>query len=144
VIDILRLAWMSESFEYSGEYYSYDPIGINPSPVQGGDVPIWIGTGGSGPKTLDLIASKCTGATIWLSSPDDVADVRRRLDELNRETRIAVGMSSGGDMKPAEVEARAHALAEAGADYLVLAYWGDIDSSVTALRWFASTVRPGL
>jgi alkanesulfonate monooxygenase SsuD/methylene tetrahydromethanopterin reductase-like flavin-dependent oxidoreductase (luciferase family) len=138
VIDILRLAWTSESFEYSGAFYDYEPLGIHPHPVQGGELPIWIGTSGRGSKALRLAAEKCTGVSMWLIGTDDVARIRRQLDETNPAALIAVGMSVGGDVSRAEVEAHAHALCEVGVDHLILAYFGDFESSLPAFRWFSS------
>lgn len=40
VVEILRLAWTGEPFEYSGTYYSYSELATSPRPAQPGGPPI--------------------------------------------------------------------------------------------------------
>jgi probable F420-dependent oxidoreductase len=71
MIDVLRLAWSKPAFSFSGKFYDYDNVGIHPQPMQGGDVPIWIG--GRAPATLRLVANKeCVGVSLWLDEKTDV------------------------------------------------------------------------
>jgi probable F420-dependent oxidoreductase len=41
ILEILRLLWTGELVEYSGEYYQFDPLEMNPAPTE--YMPIWIG-----------------------------------------------------------------------------------------------------
>ena len=41
-VDILRLAWSGESFNYDGKRYHFDDVRVTPDPVQPGGPPLWL------------------------------------------------------------------------------------------------------
>ena len=41
ILEILRLLWTGELVEYSGEYYHFDALEMNPAPTE--YIPVWIG-----------------------------------------------------------------------------------------------------
>ncbi len=41
-VDILRLAWSGESFNYDGKRYHFDNVKVTPDPVQPGGPPLWL------------------------------------------------------------------------------------------------------
>ena len=59
-IEILRLAWS-----------------VNPRPVQGDRLPIWIG--GQGQRALEIAARHGCGLMLWFAEPDAVRDYLARL-----------------------------------------------------------------
>ncbi|TME73986.1 MAG: TIGR03619 family F420-dependent LLM class oxidoreductase [Chloroflexi bacterium] len=42
-IEILRLAWREPTFSYDGRFWKIPPVGVNPRPLQGERLPLWIG-----------------------------------------------------------------------------------------------------
>src|SRR2546428_12825160 len=50
-IEILRLAWREPTFSYDGWFWKIPPVGVNPRPLQGERLPLWIGGhGGTAPR----------------------------------------------------------------------------------------------
>jgi alkanesulfonate monooxygenase SsuD/methylene tetrahydromethanopterin reductase-like flavin-dependent oxidoreductase (luciferase family) len=41
-VDILRLAWSGEPFNYDGKRYHFDNVRVTPDPVQPGGPPLWL------------------------------------------------------------------------------------------------------
>ena len=41
-VDILKLAWSGESFNYDGKRYHFDNVRVTPDPVQPGGTPLWM------------------------------------------------------------------------------------------------------
>lgn len=82
-IDIFKRLWTGEAVSYKGEFYSFDEIICQPSPIQNPHPPIWIG-GHSNPA-LRRVARfgdgwHPVGATA--ASPLPPAEMRKMLDKL--------------------------------------------------------------
>ena len=130
-IDILRKAWGERSFEHHGRFWDYPwAVGVHPQPPQGRNLPIWIG--GESERALRTTAERAIGNLLWLAPPDKVANLRRRLDALRPGLKLAVSMRVEEDM-----EEKAAAIREAGADELLLMNYVDTDNAVANLRRFA-------
>jgi probable F420-dependent oxidoreductase len=80
-IDIVRGLATGEYFEYHGECYDVPSIKLNPVPSE--PVPIWIG--GHADANLRRAARTGDGWMAAGGSPEDVAGMITRLDDLRRE-----------------------------------------------------------
>src|ERR1700691_380623 len=112
-IEIMRCAWSQPSFTFSGRFWSYPEVYVNPKPVQGRDVPIWIG--GLGPKAVRTRIEHATGNLVY-GGPDEVRLAAEKLRADRKDLRLWAPVGRGDDM----VE-RAKALCSAGADLPILA-----------------------
>jgi probable F420-dependent oxidoreductase len=87
-IEILRLAWTSDTVAYAGKCYQFPAMGTYPHPVQGDKVPIWIG--GHGPRAIEIAARFNTGLFLWGGyAPEKVADYVRRARQLSASVPVA-------------------------------------------------------
>jgi probable F420-dependent oxidoreductase len=134
-IEILRKAWTSTSFEHHGRFWDYRwAVGVHPQPPQGAQVPIWIG--GESDRALRTTAERAHGNLLWQAEKAEVADFRRRLDALKPGLRLAVSMTVEKDRDPLE---KASALAEAGADRVLLMDYAEAETAIRNLRRFAKS-----
>jgi probable F420-dependent oxidoreductase len=116
-IEILRLAWSSDTFSYSGRCYRFSAVGQHPHPVQGERVPIWIG--GHGQRALEIAARFDAGLFLWGGyESDKVADYVRRLRTLGGDAPVATLIDSG--TPPDQMEKLLSAMEGAGTDMVVL------------------------
>ena len=85
----MKAMWTQEQAEFHGEYVDFDPIVVNPKPVQKPHPPIIMG--GDGPTTFDRVVQFCDG---WLpigrgqipaGLKDKMADLRRRAETAGRD-----------------------------------------------------------
>lgn len=79
-VDILRRAWAHETFSYDGRFWKWPELGVNPSPRQGGQLPIWVG--GQNQRTVEIAARNGCGLLLWVVEPEKVRDYVSRLREL--------------------------------------------------------------
>src|SRR5438270_10906901 len=79
-VSILRQAWSRQTFSHNGRFWKWPELGVNPSPLQGGHLPIWIG--GQNQRTVEIAARHGCGLLLWVVEPKTVADYARRLREL--------------------------------------------------------------
>jgi probable F420-dependent oxidoreductase len=134
-IDILRKAWTGTSFEHRGRFWDYPwAVGVHPQPRQGAELPIWIG--GESERALRTTVERAQGNLLWQAEPAEVADFRRRLDALKPGLKLAVSMIVDKDRDPLE---KAAAIAEAGADRVLLMDYADVETSILNLRRFAQS-----
>lgn len=85
----MKAMWTQEQPEFHGQYVDFDPIVINPKPLQQPHPPIIMG--GDGPTTFDRVIQFCDG---WMpiargSLPeglaDKVVDLRKRAEAAGRD-----------------------------------------------------------
>lgn len=79
-VRICRQMWSDDDGAFLGEHYGLAETVCTPKPVQGADLPIWIG--GSGERrTLRLVAQHADACNLWGGEPEWI---RGRLDTLRR------------------------------------------------------------
>jgi probable F420-dependent oxidoreductase len=81
-IEILRKAWGEDSFEHHGRFYDYPELGVHPHPVQGRDLPIWIG--GTSPRMVRMAAEQGDGLILPPLRADLGPQIRAQLPERVR------------------------------------------------------------
>jgi len=137
-IEILRLAFSQETFSYDGRFFKVPEVGVNPRPLQGDRLPIWIG--GQGQRALQVAARHGCGLMLWWAEPDAVRDYRSRLRDAGGVGPIATAMrlapSAGRWL---ELSA---AYADAGTDLLILTTYGRGARITEELEEFAAQVIP--
>ena len=74
---VMQTIWRDPLPSYQGRYVSFEPVEINPKPVQKPSPPIWVA--GKGPKGMDLAAEFGTG---WLPGGLAPAEYPARIEEL--------------------------------------------------------------
>jgi probable F420-dependent oxidoreductase len=139
-LEILRLAWSRETFSHAGRFWHFPEVGINPKPLQGERLPVWIG--GQGQRALTIAATHGCGLMLWFAEPDAVRDYVARFRAGGGTGPVAAAMpmapTSGRWLE------LTRQYAKAGTDLLILTSYGQ-ESSVTAvLEQFAATVLPEL
>ena len=116
-IEILRLAWSSDTFSYAGSCYQFPAMGQHPHPVQGDGLPIWIG--GHGQRALEIAARFGTGLFLWGGyPPDKVADYVQRVRTLRADIPVATLIDSA--TPPEQLEGLLSAMEQAGVDMVAL------------------------
>ena len=134
-IDILRLAWSQPTFSYHGRFWRIPEVGLHPHPVQGSQLPLWIGA--KGDRGLRVAASKEAGLFLWGGpAPAQVAEYVRRVRELRPNTPVATtfALSTGTDAWGETIRA----IEDAGADVVVLGgRFANIDDRQDAIGRFA-------
>jgi probable F420-dependent oxidoreductase len=131
-IDIVRLAWTHPSFAFDGRFYSFPELGVHPQPVQGGDVPIWLG--GHGDAFVRVAREKRCGILYWYPTPAALAEFAQR----------AEGVRLGTSMRLADADdwaGHARALANTGAELLVVTPKFDAEP-LAQLEQFSREVAP--
>jgi F420-dependent oxidoreductase-like protein len=115
-LDVVGREWADERFSYAGRYYMIEELHALPKPVQSPRPPIILGGSGR-PRSLSLAARFADEYNTTFKTPDECADIRRRLDEACEEEgrapiplSLMTGWLSGADR--AEVLDRAGRLAE--------------------------------
>jgi probable F420-dependent oxidoreductase len=138
-IDILRAAWGKETFEYHGRFFDFDEVAVHPQPVQGADVPIFIG--GQSPRLLRIASEKAQGSIISQRT-NMLTEVRAA---LGPGKLVSVPLSLTADFDPEEVMTRALGFREQGATHLTVSSRdAEIDEFVGILERFSARVMPDL
>jgi alkanesulfonate monooxygenase SsuD/methylene tetrahydromethanopterin reductase-like flavin-dependent oxidoreductase (luciferase family) len=134
-IEVMRAAWSESPFSYEGEYWSVPGAHVRPAPVQGTDLPIWIGGLGPGPlKALELYG---TGLVMPRALAPRLAEVRAKIGPAKR---LSVGLKIGIDFDPSEVEESIASLVEQGADQVHLVCGETAADVVACMRGSAERV----
>jgi probable F420-dependent oxidoreductase len=139
-IDLLRTAWVEHPVEHHGEFYDVPPVGVSPKPIQGADIPIWIG--GASPAALRTTVSRAQGNIVWAQ---DLAEIERLVDELKQaraDVQVAAAIYYHEDY--GRSTERAFAVAGLGVDRIMLSPPGKLDRTLHWLTAFASDVLPDL
>jgi probable F420-dependent oxidoreductase len=119
-IDILRRAWTLQTFSHDGRFWKWPELGVNPSPVQGGRLPIWVG--GQNQRTVEIAARSSCGLLLWVVEPEEVRNYVRRLRELGGTGPVGAALRVNAT-KGRWLELWA-AYRDAGADLLLLTNHG--------------------
>ena len=106
-LEIFNLLWSEERPEFHGKHYDFDPVAVNPRPVQEPRFPIWIG-GESEPAQRR--AARYGDA--WFSyfvkiTPSDLAAKYRQIGELATDVGRDPGEISLCCVRPVEVTEQA-------------------------------------
>ena len=139
-IEILRLAWSHETFSYEGRFWSFPEVGVNPRPVQGDRLPIWIG--GQSQGVVEIAAKHGCGLMLWFVEPAGVRDYISRLRAAGGSGPVAAAMPMAPnagrwfDLTLGYVEA--------GTDLLILTGYGGGSTLTAPLEQFAAEVLPKL
>ena len=116
VVSILRQAWSRQTFSHNGRFWKWPELGVNPSPLQGGRLPIWIG--GQNQLTVEIAARQSCGLLLWVVEPKTVADYARRLRELGGNGPVGAAMRL--NTTPGSWLELCGEFRKAGADMLIL------------------------
>ncbi len=161
---VFDTVWSSDVAGFSGRFYSFDPVGVHPHPVQKPRPPVWIG--GHTQAALRRVALHGDG---WLPiggrPPADlppaelatsIATIRRQAADAGRDpdrirvcfdTTIDFSASDGRPFGGASESIAAHlgTYVKAGADSLVVSFGRQPPAAYEAcLRRFAEEVRPSI
>jgi F420-dependent oxidoreductase-like protein len=79
-LELLHRYWEEGPFNYEGRHYRAENLDARPKPVQKPRPPLILG-GKGGPRSLRLAARFADEYNTVMSTPEEIADVRRRLDE---------------------------------------------------------------
>jgi probable F420-dependent oxidoreductase len=117
-ITIMRAAWSPGATQYTGEFWSFAEVEVQPKPVSGRDLPIWIG--GSGPAALKTTVHEAIG-NIVVGGPSETRDVADALRRHRADLRVCVA----SDLEDPGLAERLRQLKDAGADDLIVRCTGD-------------------
>jgi probable F420-dependent oxidoreductase len=129
-IDVMHAAWTHRSFSHKGQFYSIPEVGVHPHPVQGAQLPIWIG--GHSSAAIRTAAERGHGVLTWLAGPDRVREIATELRSQRSTAHLAAAMPLKNS--PAETLSQARRLQEAGADLILLIAYGDGSKTVQELE----------
>jgi len=79
-MQIVRGHWADGLFSFAGEHYSAKELNAQPKPVQRPHPPLILG-GRGGPRSLRLAARHADEYNTAMATADEVADIRKRLDQ---------------------------------------------------------------
>jgi len=79
-ISAMRALWGPQPAAFSGERISFDPVYCEPTPLQAGGPPIWVG--GDSKRALRRVVELGNGWQPVELPPDRFAEASRRLDEM--------------------------------------------------------------
>ena len=139
-IEILRLAWREPTFSYEGRFWKIPPVGVNPKPLQGEHVPLWIG--GHGEAALRVAVEQGAGLFIWVPTAEKLAEYRKKLRARSATAPLAASLPLARVEGGRWLEA-ALAMRDAGADLLVIGRRWD-DGTLRDLERFAKDVLPAV
>jgi probable F420-dependent oxidoreductase len=138
-VDILRLAWGEDSFEYHGTYFDFDEVAVHPQPVQGAALPIHIG--GQSPRLIKLAAEKAEGSIIS-ARIERLPEVRAGLPA---DKIVSVPLPLLPDFDPDEALSRATAFSEQGVGHISITSRDEgLDGVLAVLTRFSEEVMPAL
>lgn len=96
---VMQTLWTDDDPAMDGEFYAFSDVLFEPRPAQKGGVPIWVG----GHSDAALRRAVTYGAA-WHPDdlgPDDLAEYRRRLDEMSDGRTIDIALRRTVDARPA-------------------------------------------
>ena len=79
-MELIRRHWEEGPFNYEGRYYRAQNLDAQPKPMQQPRLPLILG-GKGGPRSLRLAAALADEYNTVMSTAEEIADVRKRLDE---------------------------------------------------------------
>jgi alkanesulfonate monooxygenase SsuD/methylene tetrahydromethanopterin reductase-like flavin-dependent oxidoreductase (luciferase family) len=85
-LDVLAGLWSGESFSYTGQHFTVDPVRFTPVPVQRPRIPIWVGGVLPAARPIaraarwdGVVPIRFADRSLVRPSPADIADVRRQV-----------------------------------------------------------------
>jgi F420-dependent oxidoreductase-like protein len=143
-LEIVTRLMTGDAVSYDGRRVSLRDAQLRPTPVQSPHPPIWIG--GSGMRRTLPLAARFADAWHTYGSPEQLAKLSRRLDELaeaaGRDPRSIMRAASLSLSEPwDDVRRNVETLRDAGTAYLVCGWPGE---GADRVREFAEHVLPGL
>ena len=135
-IDVMRAAWTHRSFSHEGKFYNVPEIGVHPHPVQGPDLPIWIG--GHSRASIRTAAERGHGVLTWLAGPDRVREIAADLRSQGPTSHLAAAIPLN-DSAP-ETLSHARRMQEAGADLVLLVAYGAGSKTVQQLEMVSAVL----
>jgi probable F420-dependent oxidoreductase len=139
-LDILRLAWSRPTFAYNGRFGTFPEVGVNPKPLQGDRLPIWIG--GQGQRAITIAAAHGCGLMLWFVEPDAVRDYVTRFRAAGGTGPVAAAMPLAPNAGRWLELSRQYA--QAGTGLLILTAYGQGSSLTAGLEQYAADVMPEL
>jgi probable F420-dependent oxidoreductase len=112
-IEILRLAWTRETLAFQGEHFRFPEVGVHPHPVQGGELPIWLG--GHGEAVIRIAAQRGCGILYWYPAAGELEAFAAKLAGRKVPLGTSLRLAESGDWRRRALELRA-----AGAELLVI------------------------
>jgi alkanesulfonate monooxygenase SsuD/methylene tetrahydromethanopterin reductase-like flavin-dependent oxidoreductase (luciferase family) len=113
-------------------------LAVNPKPLQGDGLPIWIG--GQGERALRIAATGGCGLMLWFVEPDAIRDYIARFRAAGGTGPVAAAMplapNAGRWLELSSQYARA------GTDLLIITSYGQASNVTTTLEEFATQVLP--
>jgi F420-dependent oxidoreductase-like protein len=79
-MELIRRHWEEGPFNYRGRYYRAQNLDALPKPIQEPRLPLILG-GKGGPRSLRLAAALADEYNTVMSTAEEIADLRRRLDQ---------------------------------------------------------------
>jgi F420-dependent oxidoreductase-like protein len=79
-MEVIRRHWEEGPFNYEGRYYRAKNLDAQPKPMQQPRLPLVLG-GKGGPRSLRLAVALADEYNTVMSTAEEIADVRKRLDE---------------------------------------------------------------
>lgn len=170
-LDVLRTIWSRDSASYRGQFHQFDDIATAPRPIQDA-IPILIG--GTSDAALRRVVRAGAGWIAIASTPEEVAQGRRRLQDLAAAAgdpgrRIPVylqtavmftdGRSPAVPMAddrvliagtPDDVAAKLSEFADVGVDHVIVnaasidSLFPSTTTALESVRLLATAVRPAL
>jgi alkanesulfonate monooxygenase SsuD/methylene tetrahydromethanopterin reductase-like flavin-dependent oxidoreductase (luciferase family) len=147
VFEGMREVWTTAESTYHGRFVNFTGAEVFPKPVQKPYPPIWIG--GSGEKSLEMIADYADAWLSWGVSPENfppaIADISERLVERGRDpdsfvagTEIQIYLANTMEKARAEVLPTMRAFEEGYAGVTGTKYAADPD--VLQTMWKSSLI----
>lgn len=84
-MELIRRHWEEGPFNYEGRHYRAQNLDALPKPMQQPRLPLILGAKG-GPRSLRLGAALADEYNTVMSTPEQIADLRKRLDETCEKT----------------------------------------------------------
>lgn len=103
-LEIMKLAWSETPISYSGRYYRFDNVFVNPKPVQPGGPEIIIGGDRLTARVIARIVRYAKGYT--LTSVPDAAQLARLAQAMQQAGRDSADLKTSGLIFPVFPDAR--------------------------------------
>ncbi|HYK96681.1 MAG TPA: TIGR03619 family F420-dependent LLM class oxidoreductase [Candidatus Dormibacteraeota bacterium] len=155
-IALCRHLWSGSTEPFHGRYHQFDDFVFGPLPVQGGNVPIWIGARDE--RALRRVGRLADGYHASSASPAALAGripviraaaeaAGRPMPRLSARVRLELGVGAQDFYtmhgSPAEVAAEIRAYADLGVDHLALMFPPRDAAGLTfAVERFLAEVKP--
>jgi len=146
---VLRTCWREPRPRFTGTFFRFDELGVEPKPVRG-DIPIWIG--GDTPAALRRVAELGDGWHAAFPTPQSLGEALPALRDACRRAgrdmasvtlsaRVGLAARRAAD----DVLAELKALRDLGVSHVILESRArDLDEMAALHEKFARDVRPGL